>query len=213
MSKESYARGFCKAAQAYGVDPVDLIKYAQSGPNGAGPLKSTLKSMTPEVVLNRIRANADPISFWDKWFNKAYRRNPANYPGRMTWGLNDNGDFVAETIPSRRLRAEASVRNAHPDWDAARVRKETNWLLEGDPVGGKPWGASPSYANDRLYPAEQLERMAKPLEKAKNPRVVPTHEVVVPRAKMPKSPGITPFAGNANRLKALSIFSRLFRRK
>ena len=29
MSKESYARGFCKAAQAAGVDPVALAKYAQ----------------------------------------------------------------------------------------------------------------------------------------------------------------------------------------
>lgn len=31
MSKESYVRGFCKAAEAAGVDPVSLIKYAQNG--------------------------------------------------------------------------------------------------------------------------------------------------------------------------------------
>ena len=29
MSKESYARGFCKAAEAAGIDPVHLAKYAQ----------------------------------------------------------------------------------------------------------------------------------------------------------------------------------------
>lgn len=29
MSKESYARGFCKAAEAHGVDPTQLAKYAQ----------------------------------------------------------------------------------------------------------------------------------------------------------------------------------------
>lgn len=29
MSKESYARGFCKAAEAAGVDPTALAKYAQ----------------------------------------------------------------------------------------------------------------------------------------------------------------------------------------
>lgn len=29
MSKESYVRGFCKAAEAAGVDPVALAKYAQ----------------------------------------------------------------------------------------------------------------------------------------------------------------------------------------
>lgn len=31
MSKESYMRGFCKAAEAAGVDPVKLIKFAQDG--------------------------------------------------------------------------------------------------------------------------------------------------------------------------------------
>ena len=30
MSKESYARGFCKAAEAAGFNPVSLAKYAQS---------------------------------------------------------------------------------------------------------------------------------------------------------------------------------------
>lgn len=36
MSKESYARGFCKAAEAAGVDPVALAKFASTvkGPNG-----------------------------------------------------------------------------------------------------------------------------------------------------------------------------------
>ena len=34
MSKESYARGFCKAAEAAGVDPVALAKFAQSIVNG-----------------------------------------------------------------------------------------------------------------------------------------------------------------------------------
>ena len=37
MSKESYARGFCKAAEEHGVDPVELAKYAQIGINRYGP--------------------------------------------------------------------------------------------------------------------------------------------------------------------------------
>lgn len=133
MSKESYARGFCKAAEAAGVDPVALAKYAQSGLNGVGPLRSTLKSMTPEVVLGRIRANAD------------------------------------------------------------RVRKETNWLLDGNPVGGKPWGASHSYVDDGLYP------------------------VVVPRAKMPNMSGITSSSAKAApaaaRAERISRIAKLFGRK
>lgn len=39
MSKESYVNGFCKAAAAAGVNPVSLIKFAQNGPAGTGPLK------------------------------------------------------------------------------------------------------------------------------------------------------------------------------
>ena len=34
MSKESYARGFCKAAEDAGVDPVELAKYAQQEAKG-----------------------------------------------------------------------------------------------------------------------------------------------------------------------------------
>ena len=39
MSKESYARGFCKAAHTAGVDPVALAKYAQEGVGGVGPTR------------------------------------------------------------------------------------------------------------------------------------------------------------------------------
>lgn len=37
MSKESYARGFVKAAAAAGVDPTELAKFAQSIVFGGGP--------------------------------------------------------------------------------------------------------------------------------------------------------------------------------
>lgn len=37
MSKESYARGFCKAASAAGVDPVQLAKFAQNLDSVSGP--------------------------------------------------------------------------------------------------------------------------------------------------------------------------------
>lgn len=43
MSKESYARGFCKAAAAAGVDPVALAKYAQYRMTGRD-----LRDMHPE---------------------------------------------------------------------------------------------------------------------------------------------------------------------
>ena len=41
MGKESYVRGFCKVAEAHGVDPVALAKYAQqvSAPTSAPPAR------------------------------------------------------------------------------------------------------------------------------------------------------------------------------
>ena len=38
MSKESYVRGFCKAAEDAGVDPVALAKYAQWAPRNVAKL-------------------------------------------------------------------------------------------------------------------------------------------------------------------------------
>jgi hypothetical protein len=44
MSKESYARGFCKVAEAAGVDPVALAKFAQ-----VPPIKGKRETIGPTV--------------------------------------------------------------------------------------------------------------------------------------------------------------------
>ena len=45
MSKESYARGFCKVAEAHGIDPMQLAKHAAEM-NGAKDQKT--KPATPD---------------------------------------------------------------------------------------------------------------------------------------------------------------------
>lgn len=55
MSKESYARGFCKVAAAAGVDPVQLAKFAQ---------KSKTDGWAPAVV-SRIGKERAPMYGYD----------------------------------------------------------------------------------------------------------------------------------------------------
>ena len=49
MSKESYARGFCKAAEAHGVDPTQLAKYAVDA--------SLLAGKSQQNAANRLSKN------------------------------------------------------------------------------------------------------------------------------------------------------------
>ena len=50
MSKESYIRGFCKAAEAHGVDPQGLAKLAYSTP-ASEALSSYVPNITQELIL------------------------------------------------------------------------------------------------------------------------------------------------------------------
>lgn len=60
MSKESYARGFCKAAEAAGIDPVALAKYAQHyNTEGWAPEPSQIK---PSSGILGQTANGSSLS-------------------------------------------------------------------------------------------------------------------------------------------------------
>ena len=57
MSKESYVRGFCKAAEEHGVDPVQLAKFATTGAvTNTVPEKITYPpTNTQPTLLDHIR--------------------------------------------------------------------------------------------------------------------------------------------------------------
>ena len=61
MSKESYARGFCKAAAAAGVDPVALAKYAQQV-NAPENITSILKGYRSDMAHGLPRHVGPDIS-------------------------------------------------------------------------------------------------------------------------------------------------------
>lgn len=65
MSKESYIAGFTKVAEAYGVDPVALMKIAQKTANGIGPRLGG-STLTSEQALGLMKANAKPLSLWQR---------------------------------------------------------------------------------------------------------------------------------------------------
>jgi len=79
MSKESYARGFCKAAAAAGVDPVALAKYAQDLPRWQsartrmpGAIKPKPQYPTKGYVPSSVKVDSTTgipkfNTFWDEW--------------------------------------------------------------------------------------------------------------------------------------------------
>ena len=71
MSKESYIRGFCKAADASGVDPVALAKYAQSIVNGGGPVASFINGPKNVVSNDFAQKIISPVESTPKRIGKA----------------------------------------------------------------------------------------------------------------------------------------------
>lgn len=55
MSKESYARGFCKAAEAAGVDPAALAKFAEAIYNTGGKIPSSTMQVLKGDRTDRIK--------------------------------------------------------------------------------------------------------------------------------------------------------------
>ena len=60
MSKESYARGFCKAAAEAGVDPVALMKFAQDTRNPAVANQGSINKSLEELRAFGDWANKQP---------------------------------------------------------------------------------------------------------------------------------------------------------
>lgn len=58
MSKESYMRGFCKVAEANGVDPQALAKYAQDTAAGIGSYIANEGRGTPSSYVGKLSARA-----------------------------------------------------------------------------------------------------------------------------------------------------------
>ena len=68
MSKESYMRGFCKAAAAAGVDPVKLAKYANTNNvSVASQPKYKTDGWAPPVVASLGTSVAPMYGYDDSW--------------------------------------------------------------------------------------------------------------------------------------------------
>ena len=73
MSKESYARGFCKAAKAAGVDPVVLAKYAQGydfgevGPTRTNAIIDRANEIGPDKVSDVLADEQWIPRYWPRF--------------------------------------------------------------------------------------------------------------------------------------------------
>ena len=113
MSKESYTRGFCKAAAAAGVDPVALAKYAQEAIKKeqtsdydleknrwmrfADNAKRTPTSPTVQDIMNLSAINQNALERFARGYNlrdyltQMYKANPEATTSLMTM-VNDKLD-------------------------------------------------------------------------------------------------------------------------
>lgn len=221
MSKESYARGFCKAAEAHGIDPVGLIKYAQSGPAGVGPLKGNAARNAVKALYDKgyiTKMDTPMRSRVAEWFlskipGTAHWQYASNNPGYITT-IDEPGAVRAMTVPSR-LRT-AQVLEKHPE----RMYLDDWRVLDNVKVH------RPISASDHSQMMDAIERA--------NPEAAARHGYVTVGKSAPKEfraarettdalseavasgklkINATSAARNANRLKSLSVFSKLFRKK
>jgi hypothetical protein len=123
MSKESYARGFCKAAEAAGVDPVALAKYAaESSP------EFKTEGYAPESV-SQIGADAVPL------YRPPVYDYANNYPISLIPGTNSAYpmiDTVGVSPEVRYIRGDSRKSLSRNEAVLARARanpKYLNWLI------------------------------------------------------------------------------------
>ena len=89
MSKESYIRGFCKAAEARGVDPQVLAKFAQQyKTEGYAPKMDPLEEGVNIPYLNKI-------------FGIVSERGPANLSSLIVGGRIRNNSYVDHDLEAR----------------------------------------------------------------------------------------------------------------
>lgn len=122
MSRESYIRGFCKVAEAHGVDPVQLAKYAATNDVGAvsGPKYKT-DGYVPPLDDNATPAPFSDSSYRGDWIDIPYLYNTTvgrkSPPWRML--LEAGGHHYPEVSPDHELHADLDPRFAN--WIAAHT--------------------------------------------------------------------------------------------
>lgn len=116
MSKESYARGFCKEAASYGVDPVQLAKFAQEfKTNGyAPPAVVRLGRQHPITFAPgfiETGSYAFDVGPWAKAEAARFDEYEPDHPSQLS------ADFVPKNFPEVRnwLLAHQKARQAVAD--------------------------------------------------------------------------------------------------
>ena len=111
MSKESYARGFVKAAAAAGVDPTELAKFAQQYKTD-GYVPSLNPDSAPATYPSKDHENWIDIPYI---YSSSFGSKTPPLGNLLAVG----GSYDSGAYPERRLRAELDQRLAN--WIAAHT--------------------------------------------------------------------------------------------
>lgn len=134
MSKESYARGFCKAAAAAGVDPVALAKYAQA--STGEPVRSDRSAGIGTLGQNEAKgSNAYIPQLWSMIGKPRRVENSKLTPGDLAFPASLSKPFA----PSYRYPGIGPVQIKKFDdlteSDLSEIRKrQEDWLRQISPV-------------------------------------------------------------------------------
>ena len=133
MSKESYVRGFCKVAEAYGVNPVELAKYAAD-------IRTNQSDAKPKMTLGDVRRLHPEAAELDG--------NPAMSDLRTSLrGLNAEDARLDDVLTDEMLKSLAKKTEA---WNPLgpegyvggnAVTNHTGIYHLPAPIGGSGWGA------------------------------------------------------------------------
>lgn len=121
MSKESYARGFCKAAAAAGVDPEALAKYAEASDSaGIGTVADNSRDRGGMAYLSQLRAMSDMSkakTVKGSGLSPANLAFPAEYSRPYTFSSRSRDmseDMTEEDLEKSRIRQEWSLKEFSP---------------------------------------------------------------------------------------------------
>ena len=171
MSKESYARGFCKAAEAAGVDPVALAKFAKDTTHGP---KYKTDGFAPVWGPEERKINYD-IEKLIPYYSPEYfpkRRlgsGPSDSLYRLLESESKKGDILSKN-PQERLRQELMPK--HKAWFDAHTNAASKALSPLKRVNYPANEPIPLYLVsliDKIYHDEMKRTTSAPPDRASAP--------------------------------------------
>ena len=144
MSKESYARGFCKAAEAAGIDPVQLAKFAADTKLVFNPATGRYAYPNSSAGIGSHYDNGRfAVSFWPRSGSYAWalrrnftngttlRKDTSDY--RLSNAFKGRGDVtLSHLLSARRAQAVDNANEIYPEGSVPWKKLVDNLIRAGE---------------------------------------------------------------------------------